>query len=154
MTDVGRRAFLGVAAAAPVLAAGVGQQMALDPVTAAVEASVFPTPAVPLGAGAMAGAERALTNAGRHLAESAGIGPWLKRGMDEVTWKAKRHLLNKLSQVHERLSYRDDPSINSMKSWSPVFKDTMKHLYREEVAAMMGALREELFGSQDGPANY
>ena len=151
MTEgVGRRAFLGVAAMAPVAAAVAAPALATAGGSAAGMGAVgaFAAPDVPYPT----------ANPTKQLAEYAkqqlGIGPWIQRGMDEMVWKGKRALLNRLSEVHERLSYRDDPSINSMKSWSPAFKDTMKHLYREEVAQTMGALREELYGSKDGPRNY
>lgn len=138
MVNISRRAILGGMAAAPVVAASVGQSPMptppMDPY------SVGPSPF-----GSLAGAVR------QEAQSALGIGPWLKAGMDEAKWRAMRALHREVCQRLER-SYDTDYQVEAMKSWAPHFKATVRAWKKEALLEERDALDRLLHPFESNPS--
>lgn len=134
MTEgVGRRAFLGVAAAAPLIAPLAGQVAMEGP---------MPTPAVPYGAGA-AGVSASMVNALERTLGPVKM-PWLLKGLTEEAWKSLHAQRRSIAMQLEALYSNPNYNIRGMKSWSEGFRASMERLHKLELQLMLDEINAKL----------
>lgn len=132
MTDVGRRAFLGVAAMAPIVAPAAAQMAMEGP---------MPTPAYPVNASMGAGA--AMGQVAERMLGPMKM-PWVMRGLTEEAWKTLQSQRRALSMQLEALYSNPNYNIRGMKSWSEGFRASMERLHKLELQLMLDEINAKL----------
>ena len=133
---VGRRAFLGAAAVAP-LAAPMAAQMGFGAPDAP-----YPTPAYPLNLSGSVLGQVAQEMASRALGPVKM--PWVLRGLTEEAWKTLQQERRVLAAQLEYRYGRPDLNIESMKSWSPNFKYSMNEMVKNDLRILLDNINAKL----------